>query len=233
MTDAASTTRSDRLAAELADAIIVGDLLPGMRLDEVSLAKRYGVSRTPVREALRQLATSGLIDVRPRRGATVTHITSRQLEELFVAMGELEATCARLAALSMSPIERRRLETLHEQMDGLARRKDESAYSDANVAFHSAVYAGAHNELLADTALGLRRRLAPFRRAQFRAPGRLTASHGEHGVVVEAIVRGDAGAAHGAMLRHVSLVEIAFEHLGKGVSNGATKARRALKQDSR
>ena len=211
-------TRADRLAAELADAIIVGDLVPGMRLDDTGLAKRFGVSRTPVREALRQLATSGLIEVRPRRGATVTHVTSRQLEELFVAMGELEATCARLCAISMTPIERRRLETLHERMGAMARGNEEAEYSDANIAFHSAIYAGAHNHLLADTALGLRRRLAPFRRAQFRTPGRLVSSHDEHGVVVAAILRGDAGAAHAGMLRHVSLVEIAFEHLSRGVA---------------
>lgn len=210
------TTRADRLAADLADAIIAGDLTPGMRLDEAGLAKRYGVSRTPVREALRQLATSGLIDMRPRRGAVVTHVTSRQLDGLFVAMGELEATCARLAALSMTPIERRRLEDLHDSMAEVARSGAAEDYAQANIGFHSAIYAGAHNELLADAALGLRRRTAPFRRAQFRAPDRLLSSHAEHGVVLTAILRGDATEAHAAMIRHVNLVEIAYERLSKG-----------------
>ena len=102
-------------------------------------------------------------------------------------------------------------------MGPTARKGSEDAYSDANLVFHSAIYAGAHNDLLAETALGLRRRLAPFRRAQFRAPGRPIASHDEHGVVVAAILRGDAPGAHAAMIRHVSLVEIAYERLSNSI----------------
>src|SRR4051812_204613 len=95
-------TQTQRLASEVADAILSGVLQPGSRLDEYMLADRYGTSRTPVREALRQLATTGLIELRPRRGAIVSQVTAEQLETLFVAMGELEATCARLSALSMT-----------------------------------------------------------------------------------------------------------------------------------
>jgi DNA-binding GntR family transcriptional regulator len=96
-------------------------------------------------------------------------------------------------------------------MTALAAASDTEAYSDANVAFHSAIYAGAHNAPLADFALGLRRRVGPFRRAQFRMEGRLVRSSQEHDAVVRAIVSGDAAAAHAAMLHHVSLVEDAFE----------------------
>jgi DNA-binding GntR family transcriptional regulator len=210
-------TRAERLAAEIADAILGGDFAPGARLDEQGLADRYGVSRTPVREALRLLGTTGLIEIRPRRSATVTQISPEQLFELFVAMGEIEATCARLCALGMTPIERRKLEALHDRMGEMARAKDEAGYADANVAFHSALYAGTHNSVLADMATGLRRRLSPFRRAQFRAPRRLALSHAEHDVVVQAILRGDAVQAHSAMLRHVNLVEDAFEQLSSGM----------------
>ena len=215
MTDTKGITRAERLAGEIADAILAGDLAPGSRLDEAGLAARYGVSRTPVREALRQLAATGLIDAKPRRGASVSHVTSRQLETLFVAMGEIEATCARLAAISMTPIERRRLEALHERMGETAARNEEALYAEANVAFHTMIYAGANNAVISDIATGLRRRLSPFRRAQFRAPGRLTLSHGEHDAVVKAVLRGDAATAHAAMLRHVSLVEDAFEQLAQ------------------
>ena len=213
MIETTDQTLSERLADDLAEAILAGELIPGSRLDEHSLAARFGVSRTPVREALRQLSASGLIDSVPRRGATVKHVTSPQLEELFVAMGELEATCARLAALSMTPIERRRLEALHDHMSVLADRRKEADYAEANVEFNSSIYAGAHNAVIADMASGMRRRLSPFRRAQFRSAGRLQRSHGEHDVVVKAILKGDADAAHAAMLRHVSLVEDAFEKL--------------------
>jgi len=204
-------TLTERLAAAIADGILNGTLKPGLRLDEVGLAQQHGVSRTPVREALRQLTASGLIDMRPRKGAIVSKATPEQIESLFVAMAEMEATCARLAAMSMTPIERRRLQARHEAMAALAAAGNTDAYSDANVAFHSAIYVGCHNAPLAEYALGLRRRVGPFRRAQFKIEGRLMRSSREHDAVVRAILSGDAAAAHAAMLHHVSLVEDAFE----------------------
>jgi DNA-binding GntR family transcriptional regulator len=204
-------TLTEKLAAAIADGILNGTLAPGLRLDELTLAEQHGVSRTPVREALRQLAMSGLIDMRPRKGAIVSKATPEQVESLFVAMAEMEATCARLAAMSMTPIERRRLQARHEAMVALAAAGDPDAYSDANVAFHTAIYAGSHNTPLAEFTMGLRRRVAPFRRAQFRLEGRLLRSIEEHDAVVRAILSGDAAAAHAAMLHHVSLVEDAFE----------------------
>src|SRR5471032_1335445 len=204
-------TLADKLATAIADGILSGALKPGVRLDEMGLAEQHGVSRTPVREALRQLAMSGLIDMRPRKGAIVSKATPDQVESLFVAMAEMEATCARLAAVTMTPIERRRLQARHETMMELVAAGDRDAYSDANVAFHSAIYAGAHNAPIAEFAMGLRRRVGPFRRAQFRVEGRLLKSNQEHDAVVQAIVAGDAATAHSAMLHHVSLVEDAFE----------------------
>ena len=206
-------TTVERLADDMAEAILAGEFAPGFRLDEQFLTQRYAVSRTPIREAIRQLASTGLIQVRPRRGAVVTKVTPDQLEELFVAMAEMEATCARLAAMSMAPTQRRRLQALHEQMAGMVEAGDTAAYADANLALHALVYAGAHNGVVADMATALRRRLAPFRRAQFYVDGRLARSHVEHDAVVSAIVRGDAAAAHAAMLDHVTLVEQSFEEL--------------------
>lgn len=204
-------TLTEKLASAIADGILNGSLKPGVRLDEVGLALQHGVSRTPVREALRQLTASGLIDMRPRKGAVVSKATPEQVESLFVAMAEMEATCARLAAMSMTPVERRRLQARHEAMTALATQGDPAAYADANVAFHSAIYAGAHNAPIAEYAMSLRRRVGPFRRAQFQVEGRLTRSNQEHDAVVRAILVGDAATAHAAMLHHVSLVEDAFE----------------------
>ena len=204
-------TLTEKLATAIADGILNGTLQPGVRLDEIGLAQQHGVSRTPVREALRQLTTSGLIDMRPRKGAVVSQATPAEVESLFVAMAEMEATCARLAAMSMTPVERRRLQARHEAMIALSAKGDPEAYSDANVGFHLAIYAGAHNEPIADYTRGLRRRVGPFRRAQFQVEGRLTRSTEEHGAVVMAILSGDARGAHAAMLHHVGLVEDAFE----------------------
>lgn len=206
-------TTVDKLANDIAESILSGAFAPGSRLDEQHLAQRYDVSRTPVREALRQLATTGLIEIRPRRGAIVTRVTPAQLEELFVAMAELEATCARLAALSMTPLERRRLEMLHQRMGELARAGDAEAFADANDAFHAMIYAGSRNKVIAEATTALRRRLSPFRRAQFHLEGRPLRSFSEHDAVVAAILRGNAPAAHAAMLHHVTLVEQSYEEL--------------------
>jgi DNA-binding GntR family transcriptional regulator len=206
-------TQAERLAEAIAESVLTGEFRPGLRLDEAMLAERYGVSRTPVREALRQLASTGLIDLKPRRGATVANVTSAQLETLFAAMAEIEATCARLAAMSMTPIERRRLQGLQETMETIVLRDDRDAYAAANIGFHTQIYLGAHNEILSEFATGLRRRLAPFRRAQFRTEGRTSRSHTEHAAVVKAIVACDAAAAHAAMFHHMSLVEDSFVQL--------------------
>jgi DNA-binding GntR family transcriptional regulator len=136
---------------------------------------------------------------------------------LFGAMAEMEATCARLAALSMTPLERRRLSSLHDTMHDFVANKDKDGFAAANRTFHLDIYQGAHNSVLADFATGLRRRLTPFRRAQFRAKGRLAHSHEEHAKIVEAILAGDDAAAHAAMFHHMSLIEESFERLAATV----------------
>lgn len=218
-------TRTETLSSSIADAILRGEFKPGARLDEQMLADQFGVSRTPVREALRQLAATGLVESRPRRGTVVASVTAGQLDTLFGAMAELEATCARLSALSMSQVERRRLQALHEAMAEAVAAEDDEAYAAGNQRFHSLIYDGCRNPVIIEMAVGLRRRLEPFRRAQFRSPGRLPRSHQEHGVVVDAILAADAAAAHAAMLHHVSLVEDAFERLAHAASEPAAGSR--------
>lgn len=201
------------LAERLTELVLSGEVAPGVRLDEQGLAQRFQVSRTPVREALRQLASTGLIELRPNRGAFVSRMTPEQLEEMFIAMAELEATCARLAAMSMTPIERRGLSRLHEDMAELARREMIPEFVVANDRFHGLIYAGAHNSFLAEATSALRRRLTQYRRAQFRTAGRLKRSHAEHDEVVKAVISGDPAGAHAAMLHHVGLVEASYEKL--------------------
>jgi DNA-binding GntR family transcriptional regulator len=203
-------TRADDLAHRLADAITSGALPAGTRLDEQALAARFAVSRTPVREALRQLAATGLIERRPYRGAVVTVVSPSRLADMFVAMAEIEAVCARLSALAMTARERHALRACHAGMAALVRAGDPAAFAEANVIFHERIYAGAHNDLLADTARTLRRRLMPYRRAQFRTLGRLPRSHAEHLAVTLAIERGEAEAAARVMRAHLGLVEAAY-----------------------
>ncbi|MBI0435896.1 GntR family transcriptional regulator [Roseomonas sp. KE0001] len=199
----AAPTRAEALAEALAARIVAAQLPPGLRLDEQALATEFGISRTPVREALRLLATTGLVELRPRRGAVVAAPAAEQLRATFEVLAELEALCARWAALRMTPAERRALDRLHRDMAALVRAGDRPGYGQANRALHGLVYAGAHNDHLAEVALGTHRRLAPFRRAQFAAPQRLSLSHAEHGLVVDALLRGAAAGAEETMRRHI------------------------------
>ncbi len=197
------TTRAEALATALAERIVSGALKPGQRLDEQALAAEAGISRTPVREALRQLTATGLVELRPHRGAVVASPAPERLRAGFELLAELEALCARWSALRMTPRERTALEALHIAMASLVRAGDRAAYRDANRRFHGLLYAGAHNPHLAEVAQATHRQLAPFRGAQFEAPSRLARSHAEHGVVVEALLRAEADAAAEAMRRHI------------------------------
>src|SRR5215813_4484985 len=99
-------TRAEELRLQLADEIVRGVLPPGSALDETDIARRFSVSRTPVREALRQLVASGLVDAQAHRGAVVARPSVERLTGMFEAMAELEGICAGLAAERMSPTER-------------------------------------------------------------------------------------------------------------------------------
>lgn len=208
--EAGPRTRTESLRLQIADEIVSGVLEPGTPLDEQDLAARFGVSRTPVREAIRQLSASGLVSVRPHRGAVVALPTPRALNDMFEAMAELEALCAGLAARNMTVPERRALEGLHQDLRVLVQKGDPARYHETNEAFHAAIYAGSHNGYLAEITLMTRTRVAPFRRAQFRASGRLGGSYQEHDLIVQAILRGDQSGAVEAMRAHIGIVRDAF-----------------------
>ena len=199
-------TRAAELAAALADEILRSRLAPGQRLDEQELAQRFHVSRTPVREALGQLAATGLVEHRPRRGVTVAVVSPQRLQEMFVVMAELEASASRLAAAAMTPEERQDLEALHRASQAAVRDGHIDEYERFNQDFHSRLYAGCHNGYLRELLNATRARLAPFRRAQFNLRGRLAASWQEHDAVVEAILRGDGDGAARVMREHLATV---------------------------
>lgn len=192
-----------RLREALEDDIVAGRLRPGQRLDEVGLAERFNVSRTPIREALIQLASSGLVEIRPRRGAFVLLLGPRELIESFELMAEIEAACARLAARRMGDEDRAALESAHHACADAVRAGDPEAYYPTNAAFHAAIYAATGNRVLAAEALRLQRRLQPYRRLQLRVPRRMDASFAEHEAILAALLAGDGEAAAEALRAHV------------------------------
>jgi DNA-binding GntR family transcriptional regulator len=204
-------TLAEELRVQLADEIVRGVLAPGAALDETDLARRFSVSRTPVREAIRQLAASGLVEARAHRGAVVARPTEDRVVGMFEAMAELEALCAGFAAERMTGTERRGLEASHDALRLLVHSGDPQRYHELNEAFHGVIYAGAHNAYLAEMTLTTRARVQPFRRAQFRNLGRLAKSYAEHDSVVSAILRGDRDTASSAMRRHIMTVGREYE----------------------
>ena len=206
-------TSAEEIRRVLASRIIGGDLKPGTPLDETLLAAEFAVSRTPVREALRLLAASGLVDQKPHARALVAQPDEAELAGMFEVMGYLEAICAGLSAAMMTATEREALDALHAEMAGIVRDGDAARYAEANDAFHTAIYDGAHNAYLSEITRSTRQRLQPFRRAQFGTLGRLSQSHAEHEAIVDAILRGDRGEAEAAMRRHISIVGDASQRL--------------------
>lgn len=199
MTAKAATLLRDELEQE----IVEGRLRPGERLDEMTLAGRFDVSRTPIREALFGLESSGLVEIIPRRGAFVRKIGVRELIEMFEAMAEMEASCGRFACQRMTQAQEAELRSCFARCDSAAKIGDVDLYYRENEAFHAAIYSASGNEFLRKQALALQSRLKPFRRHQLHARGRLLQSNEEHRAVVEAIAAGDEAVAESTLRGHV------------------------------
>lgn len=194
---------ADEVCRKIADEIALGVFAPGERLDETTLAARFQVSRTPVREALKQLAITGLVANRPNRGSVVAQTTSEQLDQMFEVIGELEATCARHAALRMSDAERTRLSELHAQSRLAIQTEDADAYDTINRDLHTVIIQGCHNPVLIEMVMNLRHKISTFRRTQFRNLARMSASYEEHSVIVEALMARDVVTCYREMRGHL------------------------------
>ena len=183
--------RSEVVRETLEERIVDGTYAPGTRLDEVALAGEFGVSRTPIRETLIQLSSSGMIDLRPRRGAVVAEMSPHRLCEMFEVMAELEAMCGRLAARRMTSEEQRALHAIHTRCERARDAGSINEYFAHNEDFHRAIYAASRNEFLVEQAAALQRRLRPYRRLQLRMRNRVKNSFSEHQGIVDALGAGD------------------------------------------
>lgn len=192
-----------RLREAIEDEIVTGQLAPGARLEETTLAAKFGVSRTPIREALLHLAATGLVEIRPRRGAIVSAPNPRRLVEMFETMAELEAACGRLAARRHTSDDEAAITAAHAACERAAQSGDSEAYYFENATFHAAIYKASHNVFLTDQSLVLHRRLSPYRRMQLRARNRVTQSLTEHAAAVQAILAGDGELAAKILRDHI------------------------------
>ncbi|MDO6731180.1 GntR family transcriptional regulator [Marinovum sp. 2_MG-2023] len=206
-------TRPDVIAAAIEQLIFDGTFCDGDRMDEVQLADRFLVSRTPIREALNRLAHSGLVEHVPRRGVFVRQPGPVELMEMFEVMAELEAICARYAASRMTDAALVDLREANQRCTQAAEANDPDAYYSHNEAFHQLIYAASCNGFLEGEARKLQRRLQPFRRLQLSLRGRMAQSLSEHDAVLDALSRGDAAEAGRALHSHVAIQGEKFHHL--------------------
>lgn len=202
-TAAAPLTVGDRVRHAIESDIVSGKFLPGAKLDEEALAARYGASRTPVREALKHLASQGLIELRPHAGAFVAKLTVGELAEMFEAMAYLEAACAGLASRRHTAEDREALGAAHAACARAAKKGDPDTFYAANARFHDTVYAASHNAYLARETVGLRNRLEAYRREATFHPGLITMTMAEHERILNAIFSMDEALASTLMRSHL------------------------------
>jgi len=187
----------------LRQQIYEGALAPGRRLDENELAASLGVSRTPVREALRQLAAQGLVEIRSRRGCFVMELTLQDQKDIFPIMARLEGWVAQEVAEHATKEDLHRLGEIHAALERHAAAADVDGYWAANHVFHTALQELVGNRWLQDLLGGLRRKLGLSRQRSLKLPGRVDRSLAEHRALMKALRARDGARAEAVMREHL------------------------------
>ncbi|PWC11779.1 GntR family transcriptional regulator [Brenneria roseae subsp. americana] len=181
-------------------AIEKGELLPGERLQETRLAKQFGLSRTPIREALHRLETLGLVEPGPQRGLMIAQISYERLRQLFAVREGLERLAMDLAVASALPEE---LELLQDLVNMERTLTDSKQLHDHNRLFHRQIYRATHNPYLNEMLDNLRIHLSLLRGTTYESPERTEEARREHQAIVEALMRRDREAAQEAACQHI------------------------------
>ncbi len=197
------TALYQEVAERLRQRIFAHELPPGTWIDEQALAVDYGISRTPLREALKVLASEGLVTLKPRRGCYVTEISERDLDEIFPLMAMLEGRCAFEATQKAKADDLARLEAIHAQLERHAASGDKEGFFDANQEFHRAVQELADNRWLLQVIQDLRKVLKLTRLHSLSLEGRLQQSLDEHRAIIAGLKARDAARAEKAMHDHL------------------------------
>jgi DNA-binding GntR family transcriptional regulator len=191
------------VAERLRQRIYSHELKPGTWVDEQSLAEEYGISRTPLREALKVLASEGLVTLKPRRGCYVNQVSESDLDDIFGVMSLLESEAARLAASKAGKADLTALESIHAGLEAAARARDIDHFFEANQAFHRKVQDIAGNHWLTQVIEDLRKMIKLSRHHSLFGDGRLEQSLEEHRAIVAALLARDAEAAARLMHDHI------------------------------
>ena len=201
----------------LREAIIKGVLKPGERMMEIQLAEEMGVSRTPVREAIRKLELECLVAMVPRKGAYVADLSMKDIVEVFEIRGALEGLAAELAAERITEEELEELERYLVRIMESIGADDLSLMVEVDTDFHTQLYKASRNERLSQIISNLREQIQRFRKTSLAVPGRMKAALEEHKKIVEAI-----SARDGVLARHLAEehIENAENSLMDAISGG-------------
>lgn len=188
---------------KIENMIINNELVAGTKLEEVDLAKQFNVSRTPIREALRNLEASQLVTIIPKKGAFVSEVSVQKLIEIFTVVAELESLCAKLAARRISKEESKLLKQACKACEKAYLNNNVDEYFKENLKFHQLIYEASNNDFLITEMGHLKTRLLPFRKIQLKVKNRMKLSLDEHIQVAAAILEGRENDAQEIMRKHV------------------------------
>ena len=212
-------TRTEILLTEIENLIVNGSMVPGQRMDEMVLAKKYGVSRTPVREAIRALTAIGLVQNTGRQGSQVAKLSISMLIEMFELMAVLEGMCAQLAARRATKNELIEMYKTHQLLEKTFEKGTHKEFYDVNLKFHDQLYNASHTQYLAEETLRLRRRLSPYRMRVTFQPGRMSSTLEEHNKILIAINKGESELAKNEAISHLRLIGNDLEDFIASVSS--------------
>jgi DNA-binding GntR family transcriptional regulator len=199
------TSAANKLIAQITQEISSGVLRPGDQLEESVLAEKFGVSRTPIREAIRAMVGLGFLQTIPRKGAIVRVLTSKELLDLFEVAAGLEGMACRLAATSLTDEHAKIIQDKLEKCDLLAEANDKVNYSIANIEFHTAIHQATENHWLIEQLQHIGIHINPYRTLPYDISGRLPKSSEEHAIICQAILSGDGNKASELMRDHMML----------------------------
>ncbi|WP_428030825.1 GntR family transcriptional regulator [Ancylobacter sp.] len=216
----------ESLVAPLREMILQGELRPGEKVPEEQLCERFGVSRTPIREALKVLAAEGVLQILPHRGAIVARITEEQIEELFPIMASLERLAGRLACARASDDDIARMRALHEQMMVHFERDEEAEYLRHNRLIHEAFFEIAGNATLSAYYQQILTRIHACRFVVRKNREHWETAVDEHKAMIEALEARDAPRLADLMERHVmgTTAGIARAFIARSMANAAAEA---------
>lgn len=184
-------TLRERIVDFIKDAVVTGRLKPGERVPEQEIAESFGISRTPIREAFRQLESEGFLTVVPRKGAVVSPITDKDVSEFYAIKSLLEGHAAKTACAKLTPKEIRKLESLNANMERCAEKGDVKGFFRLDNQFHDTFLKACGNEKLYSLIHHLVQQFERFRITAMSLPGRMQNSVKQHAEIIEAFKNND------------------------------------------